>query len=110
MDAVKFLMEFNRMHNHYDIDCRNCPRDKEECSLLSTQDKAYFEKFVADVEKWSKEHPQKTRQQDFLEKLPKAETDYNGTPNFCCAKLGYTCNCSKIDCCECWNTPLEDDK
>lgn len=97
MDAVKFLMEFNRMHHHYDIDCRNCPRGK-------------FEKIVSDVEKWSKEHPQKTRQQDFLEKFPKAETDNNGMPNFCCAKLGYACNCSKTNCRDCWNTPMEDDK
>lgn len=108
MDAVKFLMEFSRMHNYYDIDCRNCPRDKEGCSLLGTQDKPYLEKLVADVEKWSKEHPQKTRQQDFLEKFPKAETNDNGTPKACCKHLGYTMNCpTRSSCKECWNKPME---
>lgn len=110
MDAVKFLAEFNRMHHHYDINCRNCPRGKEGCSLLGIQDKVYFEKLVSDVEKWSKEHPVKTRQQDFLEKFPKAETDDNGMPNFCCAELGYTCDCLKTDCRECWNMPVEEDE
>lgn len=109
MDAIKFLMEYNRMHQIYYTDCENCPRYKEGCSLISTS-KPYLEKLISDVEKWSKEHPQKTRQQDFLEKFPKAETDDNGIPNFCCAKLGYTCDCLKTDCCECWNTPLEDDE
>lgn len=30
MDAVKFLMEFNRMHQHYDCetDCEGCPRQR----------------------------------------------------------------------------------
>lgn len=65
MDAVKFLMEFNRMHrNHY---CENCPRGEEGCAIFGAR-KPYLEKLVADVEKWSKEHPQKTRRQDFLEK------------------------------------------
>lgn len=109
MDAVKFLAEFNRMHHHYDIDCRNCPRGKEGCSLLGIQDKVYFEKLVSDVEKWSKEHPVKTRQQDFLEKFPKAEINKEGLPSFCCAKLGYVCNCLKSTCKDCWNMPVEDE-
>lgn len=109
MDAVKFLMEFNRMHQIHYTDCENCPRLKEGCSLLATN-KQYLEKIVADVEQWSKEHPQKTRQQDFLEKFPKAETNNNGTPKACCKHLGYTIDCpTRSSCKECWNKPMEED-
>lgn len=107
MDAVKFLMEFNRMHrNHY---CKNCPRGEEGCATFGVS-KPYLEKLVADVEKWSKEHPQKTRLTDILEKFPKVEIDNHGLPNLCCAKLGYACSCLKSTCRDCWNTPLEDDE
>ena len=107
MDAVKFLMEFNRMHrNHY---CKNCPRGEEGCATFGVS-KPYLEKLVADVEKWSKEHPQKTRQQDFLEKFPKAETNDNGTPKACCKHLGYTMDCpTRSSCKECWNKPMEEE-
>lgn len=48
MDAVKFLMEFNRMHQQ--CNCENCPRGKEGCTILATR-KPYLEKLVSDVEK-----------------------------------------------------------
>ena len=35
MDAIKFLMEYNRMHQIYYTDCENCPRHKEGCSKIS---------------------------------------------------------------------------
>lgn len=109
MNAVKFLVEYNRMHQIYYTDCENCPRHKEGCSLIATS-KPYLEKLVSDVEKWSKEHPQKTRQQDFLEKFPKAETNDNGTPKACCKHLGYTMDCpTRSSCKECWNKPMEED-
>ena len=110
MDAVEFIIEHNSMCLYYDGDCKKCPRYGNGCTFSRIQDEAYLKILVADVEKWSKEHPQKTRQQDFLEKFPKAETDDKGMPKFCCAKLGYTCNCLKTDCRDCWNTPLEDDE
>lgn len=119
MDAIKFLMEYNRMHQIYYTDCENCPRHKEGCSLLATS-KPYLEKLVADVEKWSKEHPEKTRMTDFLEKYPCAETHLNGIPKVCCAALGYREYCGKTfdnfdngnnqDCDKCWNEVVEDDK
>lgn len=108
MDAVKFLMEFNRMHrNHY---CKNCPRGEEWCATFGVS-KPYLEKLVADVEKWSKEHPQKTRQMDFMEKFPNAMICGDGTPKACCKHLGYTMDCPTIlNCKECWNEPLEGDE
>lgn len=105
MDAVKFLMEFNRMHQH--CDCEDCPRHKEGCSVFGTR-KPYLEKLVSDVEKWSRENPQKTNLMDFLEKFPKAQISKDGLPEICCAKLGYACSCLNSTCRDCWNAPLED--
>lgn len=117
MDAIKFLMEYNRMHQIYYTDCENCPRYKEGCSLISTS-KPYLEKLISDVEKWSKEHPQRTRSQDFLQKYPDAEVFPDGRPVICCARLGYREYCGKIfrsddcfsQCRDCWNMPVEEDE
>ena len=110
MDAVKFLMEFNRMHQHYD--CEGCPRQREGCSLVDKR-KPYFEKLVSDVEKWSKEHPLRTRLQDFLGKYPNAPIEPDGTPDVCCIPLGYCKKCCdplETRCKECWNMPVEEDE
>lgn len=110
MDAVKFIIELNRMCLYYDDDCKKCPRYGKGCTFSRRQDEAHLKILVADVEKWSKEHPQKTRLTDILEKFPKVEIDNHGLPNLCCAKLGYACSCLKSTCRDCWNTPLEDDE
>lgn len=111
MDALKFLEEFDRMCNHYVKNyCKGCPRAESPNCGVDEMNKEERAKLICDVEKWSKEHPQKTRQQDFLEKFPKAETDDNGMPKFCCAKLGYACDCLKPDCRECWNMPVKEDE
>lgn len=114
MDAVKFLMEFNRMHQHYDCeaDSEGCPRQREGCSLVDKR-KPYFEKLVSDVEKWSKEHPQRTRLQDFREKYPDALMGEDGTPESCCKSLGYCKTCKRnkdVGCTDCWNMPVEEDE
>ena len=75
MDAVKFIIELNRMCLYYDGDCKKCPRYGNGCNFSRIQDEAYLKILVADVEKWSKEHPQKTRLTDILEKFPKVEID-----------------------------------
>jgi hypothetical protein len=38
---------------------------------------------VVIVEKWSKEHPLKTRQSEFLKMFPRASMASNGTIDFC---------------------------
>ena len=113
MDALKFLMEFNRMHHRYYADCESCPRGKEGCLFFDTQDKAYFEKFVADVEKWSRENPIKTRKQDFLDKYPYALLDSENVPKACCLELGYCKSCDYVagtGCNKCWDEPVGDDE
>ena len=110
MDALKFVKEFKRMcHTYTETMCKGCPREKcLKCAIEVLSDTGIKE-LINDVEKWSKEHPQRTRLQDLLEKFPKAEIDKEGLPSFCCAKLGYVCNCLKSTCKDCWNMPVEED-
>lgn len=64
---------------------------------------------VERVEQWSKEHPQRTRLQDFREKYPNALLYYDGTPKPCCSDLGYCKECPEVTTCEeCWNMPVEE--
>lgn len=77
MDALEFLRERKRMcnlHKH----CEGCPLERDGCGLgTSTPDEEY-EKFIATVEQWSKEHPRKTRQSVFLEQYPEAHIGDDG--------------------------------
>ena len=62
------------------------------------------------LEKWDKEHPRKTRLQDFLEKYPNAPTNTYNVPLCCVNKIfGNVEICSERASCEiCWNTPIEE--
>lgn len=65
------------------------------------------------VEKWSKEHPQKTIADDFFEKHPDAKKFENGTPKVCAAYCGYCTDCrlddyGDRDCYSCWNMPVNE--
>ena len=86
MDAVEFLKEAKR----YCKWCKNTTQDgkKRLCDVC------YFEKlndifnlhpmayskFVETVEQWAKEHPVKTRQDEFFKQWPDAEIGYDGLP------------------------------
>lgn len=61
------------------------------------------------VEQWSKDHPQKTRKKDFLERYPNAPIEVDGTPKACCENLGYCKYCNaEVDCVSCWNKVMEE--
>lgn len=95
MDALKFLKEFDRMCGCYSGGfCAGCPRKEEPSCDSSTMSDEELAKLIGDVEQWSKEHPQRTRLQDLLEKYPNAKLNRSGYPTFCCQALGY---CDKCD-------------
>lgn len=108
MDAVEFLKEWKRMCDNV-TDCKNCPignqhipYTKNDCALFSFYN---GEVSVKCVEQWSKEHPRKTRLQDFIEKFPNAPL-VDGIPErFCPYDLGYNVkDCNGSDkCIKCWN-------
>ena len=114
MDALKFIKEFYRMCDYYSGGfCKGCPRKEEPGCDSSTMSDEELAKLISDVEKWSKEHPKRTRLQDFLEKYPSAPTETDGTPAICCIDLGYrkeVCDPIKESCVDCWNMPVEEDE
>lgn len=80
MDAVEFIKERNRMCRRFDKSCDGCPAYENE--WLCDSD-AWDEKLVNIVEKWSSEHPHKTRQSVFLEQWPNCMIDNNGVVGIC---------------------------
>ena len=120
MDALKFLEEFDRMCNHYVKNyCKGCPRAESPNCGVDEMNKEERAKLISDVVKWSKEHPQRTRLQDFREKYPNAEVYPDGQPVICCARLGYRKYCGRsFDdnheefkvCFNCWNMPVKEDE
>ena len=69
MDAVKFLMERNRM-------LTSGFATPIIGGTLECEERA--EQIVRTVERWSEEHPRKTRQSEFLERWPAARLDDRG--------------------------------
>lgn len=74
MDALEFLREHRRVCRLHK-DCHDCPLYREHCSLSTQTSDEDYQRVINVVEKWSKEHPRKTRQSVFLEQYPEAQTD-----------------------------------
>ena len=75
MDTVKFIEARRRMCNYYH-GCNACPgKEGVELCVFSISSGISAKEQVAIVEKWSKEHPRKTRQSVFLERYPEANVD-----------------------------------
>ena len=110
MDALKFIEERNRMCDRYwqvDGDCDGCPLiDARECNELRNMvdgaGKAVG-KTVEIVEKWSKEHPRKTRQDVFLKQWPNAVVYEDGVLNIAPCRLDRpaTGRCDGTTCADC---------
>ena len=79
MDAVKFFEEYKRMCDSIDS-CDSCPASGK-CLYGDTIQN--YTGVVAITEKWSKEHPRKTRQSVFLEQYPEARLDEYGVLLLC---------------------------
>lgn len=82
MDAVKFIEERNRMCAANKEGCAGCPANSETC-FVSLGSSLYAGEQVKIVEKWSAEHPRKTRQKRFLEMFPNAARDARDVLNIC---------------------------
>lgn len=78
MDAVKFIKERARMCDSL-FGCEGCPANSQENGLgecfVGIKSKYAPEQQIEIVDKWSKEHPRKTRQSVFLEQYPEAQID-----------------------------------
>ena len=78
MDAVKFLMERNRMLTSGFA--TPIIGGKIECEEQAEQ-------IVRTVDGWSKEHPRKTRQSDFLRLFPQVMLTDDGIIDLCPSRL-----------------------
>lgn len=78
MDVAEFFSEFRRMCKSFN-DCTKCQYHGNKCDNANE----IFEKTVAVVEKWSQEHPRKTRQSEFLNMCPTARVDAERLPGGC---------------------------
>ena len=84
MDAAKCLKERIRMCSS--LNCCECPLCAENNEMqvnCQEAEKNHTEKAVAIVEKWSAEHPAKTRKSEFLEVYPDAQILENGAIQIC---------------------------
>ena len=82
MDVIEFFSEFRRMCKS-SSDCAKCEYHGNKCDNANE----IFEKTVAMVEQWSREHPHKTRRSAFLEQYPEAQIDDNDVLSVCPAVI-----------------------
>ena len=108
MDIITFEKEWERMCKTYSL-CSGCPIR----NIMKKQEREYTcrqifckcpEEVVLIIEKWSTEHPAKTRQSEFLKMYPNV-LFYNGQIDICPKKIDTTLegsiNCNITACNEC---------
>lgn len=85
MDAVNFIVTRDRMCKSFNNRCRGCEIANRMDGNESCNDyiKRCPAEAVAIVEKWGKEHPKKTRQNEFLKLFPRVEKAADGMVAFC---------------------------
>ena len=124
MDCSKTIDFFAEAKRHCDsrTACEADAANKEQCPMFEfcthtivTQRAEEIIKAVENLQKWSDEHPKKTYAQDFFEKFPKAQRNWDGTP-FVCRKRIYGGIRSTLEDCDytgacyrCWSEPLNDE-
>lgn len=91
---MEFFSERRRMHKFYKSCGDGCPLRDYNCCCI--QD--FGEAEVKAVEKWSQEHPRKTRQDMFLEQWPEAALDEYGVVQPCPADISAAYRDTDGDC------------
>lgn len=102
MDAIKYFKEAVRMCKS-SSGCANCPFNQGfveqpafPCkSSVSCKERVATEKCVSIVEKWSSDHPIKTRQSEFLNMFPNAPLRENGSIAICPLDVDRDAKCSQ---------------
>ena len=107
MDAVEFLKKLKRMCNKYET-CVGCPcaeKGNKYAIMCADLIKQHPEDAVTIVEKWSAEHPAKTRQSEFLKMFPNATFLNNESIDICPRRVDATIperpRCYSVKCFEC---------
>lgn len=106
MDAVEYVKTLRIMCKSQ-ANCPECPlheKCKEDGYDYCIADiSEYAEKAVRIVEQWAKEYPIKTRQSEFLKKLPDARVNDDGILCFlpCCIENSLRDKCGSRNCSYC---------
>lgn len=100
MDALEFLVEQKRMCGLYK-GCYGCPFEKSHCVISHVTSDEDYERIIAIVEQWSKEHPRKTRQSVFLEQWPNCSMGDDGVIRICPRSVDKNYACVFSECSEC---------
>ena len=107
--TVNFLKEWRRYCGGRR--CGYCDlSEHNECGFPACQVKDFPEKAVEVVQRWSDEHPVKTRLDDLLEKHPKFEVHPNGYPCLRPFMFGYCKDCGSCALSPtsvCWDEPVD---
>jgi len=100
MDCGKtevFLRELGRMcKGFYAEDCERCRLSREENGKQLWCDDfmyGYPKEAIEIVQKWSDEHPKKTRQSEFLKMFPNAKMSGDGVVSICPSNVDTTLDC-----------------
>lgn len=114
--AGSYLKEMSRFCKTNRKDCRCCPINIDErpqemgCEEFMYK---YPEEVIEIVQKWSDEHPPKTRREWFSESISncsEAEKEEILKAFSCVVSFGYPkaegCPDGNCDCEECWNVPI----
>ena len=90
--AAKALMKYQETGSEkYD-------REAEEAEII-----------VAALRAMMVEHPHETRLSKLLRQYPKAKAECIKEYYSCPAYLGYSCPSPKVNCKDCWDTPIEEE-
>ena len=73
MDTVEFFKTVNRLCKNQA--CEKCPICEKSTCMVGLDDDSVksIEETISKVEQWAKEHPDKTRQSEFLKMFPNAD-------------------------------------
>ena len=96
MDALEFLKERKRLCTSCE-GCDGCPLEGTHCVLSYVTPDEDYKRIIATVERWSKEHPRKTRQSVFLEQWPDAKVFVDGVIDLCPQELNSHYPCQSTD-------------
>lgn len=111
MDAIQFFKTVGRICKTNNEKCDECPLDKCPCSayinyMVDTEQDKDIEEMVKIADRWAKEHPDKTRQSEFLKICPRAKVRdgvISLCPQFYCITILGTdfTGCNPNDCAKC---------
>lgn len=94
-NILVYKEEMNRMCQYLDS-CRDCVLDDDTCNDIDE----LSPKHIEIVQKWSDEHPVKTRQSELLELFPDAPLRGDGIVNICVSAVVKHIDC-RLSCSDC---------